>query len=226
MPSFQYRHMGSFAYIGGDKAVLDPAYKNGNVGPLKGWLMGFAWKVGVDSAALSLTQAKQLPALLQTGTTIRCPQAAVMSALAGLHDYMAWCKPWSVALYAGCGGVHANQCAQSAHGGKGPHSHQGFWPRHFRPSIMLWVFLCLWLTVNTSGNCIATHLTIPLNLVLSASMCACKISYCRTTGAVVDQTGLWHCLVSACPQCWTPPSDKTHLAMRLQQNKLGCQSSP
>eukprot|EP00891_Asterochloris_glomerata_P001208 jgi/Astpho2/1208/Aster-08175 len=44
VPSFKYRHMGSFAYIGGDKAVLDPAYKNGNVGPLKGWLMGFAWK--------------------------------------------------------------------------------------------------------------------------------------------------------------------------------------
>ena len=55
MPSFKYRHMGSFAYIGGDKAVLDPAYKNGNVGPLKGWLMGFAWKVRLNSAMLPLT---------------------------------------------------------------------------------------------------------------------------------------------------------------------------
>ena len=64
MPSFKYRHMGSFAYIGGDKAVLDPAYKNGNVGPLKGWLMGFAWKVRMNSRMLPLTWAQELPALL------------------------------------------------------------------------------------------------------------------------------------------------------------------
>ena len=60
MPSFKYRHMGSFAYIGGDKAVLDPAYKNGNVGPLKGWLMGFAWKVRIDFTMLPLTWAREL----------------------------------------------------------------------------------------------------------------------------------------------------------------------
>ncbi len=90
MPSFKYRHMGSFAYIGGDKAVLDPAYKNGNVGPLKGWLMGFAWKVRIRSTMPPLTRAMELPALL---TTVRCPRAAVITALACLHDYMSWCKP-------------------------------------------------------------------------------------------------------------------------------------
>ena len=41
---FHYVHLGSLAYIGADKAVMDPAYKDGRVGALKGWLMGFAWK--------------------------------------------------------------------------------------------------------------------------------------------------------------------------------------
>ena len=45
---FNYVHLGSLAYIGADKAVMDPAYKDGQVGALKGWLMGFAWK-GVET---------------------------------------------------------------------------------------------------------------------------------------------------------------------------------
>lgn len=45
---FNYVHLGSLAYIGADKAVMDPAYKDGPVGALKGWLMGFAWK-GVET---------------------------------------------------------------------------------------------------------------------------------------------------------------------------------
>lgn len=45
---FKYVHLGSLAYIGADKAVMDPAYKDGPVGALKGWLMGFAWK-GVET---------------------------------------------------------------------------------------------------------------------------------------------------------------------------------
>lgn len=45
---FNYVHLGSLAYIGADKAVMDPAYKDGKVGALKGWLMGFAWK-GVET---------------------------------------------------------------------------------------------------------------------------------------------------------------------------------
>ena len=41
---FKYVHLGSLAYIGADKAVMDPAYKDSPVGALRGWLMGFAWK--------------------------------------------------------------------------------------------------------------------------------------------------------------------------------------
>lgn len=41
---FKYVHLGSLAYIGADKAVMDPAHKDSPVGAIKGWLMGFAWK--------------------------------------------------------------------------------------------------------------------------------------------------------------------------------------
>ncbi|KAL3145311.1 hypothetical protein ABBQ38_001571 [Trebouxia sp. C0009 RCD-2024] len=41
---FKYKHLGSLAYIGADKAVMDPAHKDSPVGAIRGWLMGFAWK--------------------------------------------------------------------------------------------------------------------------------------------------------------------------------------
>ncbi|KAK9818387.1 hypothetical protein WJX72_011813 [[Myrmecia] bisecta] len=43
-PSFHYVHLGSLAYIGADKAVMELPYKNTPVSAFKGWLMGFAWK--------------------------------------------------------------------------------------------------------------------------------------------------------------------------------------
>ena len=43
-PPFQYRNLGSLAYIGGDAAVIDPAVQGSRIGWLRGWLMGFAWK--------------------------------------------------------------------------------------------------------------------------------------------------------------------------------------
>lgn len=41
---FKYTHLGSLAYIGGDKAVIDPAHKDSPLGSMRGWMMGFAWK--------------------------------------------------------------------------------------------------------------------------------------------------------------------------------------
>lgn len=41
---FKYKHMGTLAYIGNDKAVMDPSNMNGWMGPLQGLLIGWAWK--------------------------------------------------------------------------------------------------------------------------------------------------------------------------------------
>jgi NADH:ubiquinone reductase (non-electrogenic) len=51
---FKYRHMGSLAYIGADKAVFDSPYKDSRVGALKGWLMGWAWKGAETFMQISL----------------------------------------------------------------------------------------------------------------------------------------------------------------------------
>ena len=43
-PEFQYNNKGSLAYIGGDKAVLDPGEALSFLKYVKGWFMGFGWK--------------------------------------------------------------------------------------------------------------------------------------------------------------------------------------
>ena len=44
---FLYNHLGSLAYIGADRGVVDlgrPMDFGNEIGPFRGWLMGFAWK--------------------------------------------------------------------------------------------------------------------------------------------------------------------------------------
>lgn len=47
-PAFKYKHLGSFAYVGADKAVMEVAVSGEKPGVLTGWLMGWAWK-GIES---------------------------------------------------------------------------------------------------------------------------------------------------------------------------------
>ncbi len=47
-PAFKYKHLGSFAYVGADKAVMEVAVTGEKPGVLTGWLMGWAWK-GIES---------------------------------------------------------------------------------------------------------------------------------------------------------------------------------
>ncbi len=43
-PEFVYNNKGSLAYIGGDKAVIDPGEAMNFLKYIKGWFMGFGWK--------------------------------------------------------------------------------------------------------------------------------------------------------------------------------------
>ena len=43
-PEFEYKPLGTIAYIGHDKAVLDPGPSAPFLRYIRGWLMGLGWK--------------------------------------------------------------------------------------------------------------------------------------------------------------------------------------
>lgn len=59
-PNFQYNHLGSLAYIGADRGVWDVGRKMpieyGEIGPVRGWLMGLTVRPPIHISRRTLIQ--------------------------------------------------------------------------------------------------------------------------------------------------------------------------
>lgn len=58
-PAFKYKHLGAFAYVGADKAVMEMALSDEKPGVFAGWFAGLAWK-GFESFQQMSARTKYL----------------------------------------------------------------------------------------------------------------------------------------------------------------------